>query len=88
MSVVFFILSSVFFHQTSVDDIEDLLHDDLGLLALTFFCSDGLVDGQCDCAHVDRLVVAAEHIEGSVDGQWDDGKPDFVGKHERTTFEG
>ena len=73
MSVVFFILSSVFFHQTSVDDIEDLLHDDLGLLALTFFCSDGLVDGQCDCAHVDRLVVAAEHIEGSVDGQWDDG---------------
>ena len=58
------VLGAVFLIQSSVDDVEDFLHDDLGLLALTFFCCDGLVDGQGDGAEIDGFVVAAEHIEG------------------------
>ena len=81
-------LGAVFLIQSSVDDVEDFLHDDLGLLALTFFCCDGLVDGQGDGAEIDGFVVAAEHVEGAVDGHGHNGKPDFVGKHKGTAFEG
>ena len=88
MSRFFFFSSSIFLHQASVDDVEDLLHDDFGLLALTLFGCNGFVDGQCDGAPMDGFVVAAEHIEGTVDGHGHDGDADFIGEHEGTTLEG
>ena len=85
--VVLLPLRTILLFETAIDDVEDLLHDDLGLFALAFFCGDGLVDGQRDGASANGFGIAAEHIEGTIDGEWHDGDADFVGEHERTTLE-
>ena len=78
---------AIFLVKSCVDDVVHLLHDDFGLLALTLFSRDGLVNGEGDGAQVDGFVVATEHIEGTVDGHRHDGKSDFVGKGESPFLE-
>ena len=57
-------LGAVFLIQSTVDDVEDFLHDDLGLLALTFFCCDGLVEG-VRCLYRQNLSKSKRNVPES-----------------------
>ena len=80
-------LVAVFFFDVLVDDVIDFLHENLGGLFLIDVCWDWFVYFHGEGAEGDRLCLAREDVERTVDGDGNDGQTDFAGKHESTTFE-